>query len=70
MASAQKPTAHEMVSLHELIRMQVIELQKVRSVLPMIGDDELRAELEGCEQTGQAQIRQLVDYCKQSGVAH
>lgn len=70
MECAQKPTAHEMVHLHGLIRMQTIELQKVRSVLPMIGDDELRAELEGCEQTGQAQLRQLVEFCKKSGVAH
>jgi hypothetical protein len=66
---AQKPTVHEMLQLNELIRVESMEVQKVNAMLPLIGDADLRSELETCAQEGTTHLRALVDYCKSQGIA-
>lgn len=63
-ATQQQISVHETLQLNELIRIESMETQKVQAMLPMIGDPDLRQQLNACVQTGQAHVKALVDFCK------
>lgn len=65
-----QPTAHEMLHINELIRLEASDTQKIQSMLPMIGNPELRQLFQECVQTGQAHTRAMVDYCKTHQLGH
>jgi len=67
-ASQQQLSAHEMLQLNELIRMESMDVQKVQAMLPMIADPELRQQLNTCVQTGRAHVKALVDFCHAHGL--
>lgn len=62
-------TAREMIVLSDLIRMESSDLQKVRAVLPFIGDADLRGLLEGCAHTGQTHLKELAAFAKENGLS-
>lgn len=64
-----KPTAREMLELNELLRMETVEVQKMQAMLPMIGDEDLRREMNNCIQTDTAHIKAMVDFCKANQLA-
>jgi hypothetical protein len=64
MTTGQKPTEHELLQLQELLRVETMEIQKTQAILPMIGDADLRQELSACLQTGTAHVKALVNYCQ------
>lgn len=70
MPGSQSPTVHEKITLHEMIRMETVEVQKIRAMMPMIADPEMRQLFENCSTTGQAHLRALVDFCKATQLAH
>ncbi len=61
-----KMTAHEMLSLNELIRMESMEVQKVQAMMPMISDPELRGEFSSCTQTAKNHLKALVGVAQPS----
>jgi hypothetical protein len=65
-----KPTVHETLQFNELVRMEAMEVQKLQAMLPMIGDDTLRAEVATCIQNGTVALKSLVDFCKTNQLAH
>lgn len=60
-----QPTVHEILQMNELLRLESGEVQKMQALLPMVSDPELRSEISACIQTGSAQVKALVDLCKQ-----
>jgi len=64
------PTAVERVLLAAAITSETASLQKVQSIMPTIGDGELRQFFEGCVTTGTAHIRAMVDVAKAQGLTH
>ncbi|MBY6275598.1 hypothetical protein [Symbiobacterium thermophilum] len=61
-------TAHELLLLNELIRLESGDVQKTKSMLAMVSDADLRQQLTGCLQTGQAHVRALHDFCRARGI--
>jgi hypothetical protein len=59
-----------MLQLNELLRMQSTEVRKMRAMLPMLGDPDLRQEVTACIQADSAQVKALVDFCKEAQLAH
>jgi hypothetical protein len=65
-----KPTVHETLQLNELVRMEATEVRKLQAMLPMIADEDLRAEVATCIQNGTVALKALVDFCKTNQLAH
>ena len=68
MTQSQEMTAHEMLLLNELIRLESGDVQKTKSMLAMVSDPDLREQLTACLQTGQAHVRALHDFCRARGL--
>lgn len=63
-----RPTAHEQIQMGELIRMELLEVQKLKATLPMVTDEELRAEITACIQTATTHLKTMTTYCQNLGL--
>ncbi|MDF2629603.1 MAG: hypothetical protein K0R39_3434 [Symbiobacteriaceae bacterium] len=64
-----KVTAHEMLEINELLRMESTEVLKMQAMLPMIADADLRQEMESCITTATHHTQALVKFCQANQLA-
>jgi len=64
-----KVTAHEMLAINELLRNEAVGVKKMQAILPMVADEDLRAEITNCIQTDTAHIKALVKFCEANQLA-
>ncbi|MGE5672895.1 MAG: hypothetical protein ACM3XM_03290 [Mycobacterium leprae] len=57
-------TDAEKLSINELLRLESMELLKLKSMMPMMADEGLHGLTENCLQTAKAHCRALVDFCE------
>lgn len=64
-----KPTVHEMLQMGELLRTQSAEVQKLKAMMPMLSDPDLRQEVQSCISTSSGHAKALLDFCQSAGLA-
>lgn len=55
---------HEALELHEMLRTEALGAIKVRSMLPVVTDPELKAFMEQSLQTKQARIERMREFAR------
>lgn len=65
-----KPTIHEVLHLNETLRLEALGVQQARVVAGMIGDDELRSQVENCVGMGKAHTKALLEFVRTNQIAH
>jgi predicted metal-dependent hydrolase len=58
-----------MLQMGELLRMQATEVQKLKAMMPMLSDPDLRQEVQTCVSTSSAHAKALLDFCQANGLA-
>lgn len=64
MPGTQGPTAHEKLAIHEALRMESAEVQKLQAMSPMMADADMSQLVSNCLNTAQTHVRALGDYLK------
>ncbi|MFZ5823373.1 MAG: hypothetical protein ACOY94_03390 [Bacillota bacterium] len=55
---------HEALELHELMRAETLGATKVKAMLPMVGDADLRAHMERCLEAKQTRLTRMRQFAE------